>query len=165
MTSMIQHVLTIHFDEDALARAFGTSPADARAIMTDARTATPIIQRRLAADHEGWTLTQGPGGSDELRDPSGEQWRVKSITEDTNFPPSKQIGIGRRVDEDEFVANWGGLAGYLLLDIQAFPDVTVYMVPIANIQRWYEAGELGKSAKAKRSKLMRRLLPDTKFAS
>jgi hypothetical protein len=158
----VERVFTLLFDLASVAQGIGIPEADARAILADARTATPIVQRRIAAGHSGWIVAPGDGGAAQLTAPDGGRWVVKTIGASTDFRPSAQVGKGRETDPAGVVRHWRRLAGYLLADTAALPRVTVYRVPIANFTRWQEAGRLGTDYRVSRVALTRDLLPDTR---
>ena len=151
----------IEFNCQQLAAAFGVEPEDVFEFMTDGRRASFIIERRLKWSHPGWELAPSEGAGYDLKDPDGGLWEVRSITRGgVYFNPSAQVGKGRFFEEVGFRAKCAAIRGYILSDITRFPSIPVYVVPVANVLRWYEAGQLGANAKVSRSVFFSRLHKD-----
>lgn len=151
----------LHWNADELARAFKVTVEDVREYLTDGRRASFIIERRLKWENPGWSLAPSEGAGYDLRDPEGDMWEVRSITEGgVYFNPSNQVGKGRKFNEDGFQLKMSGIKGFILADIVGFPVVDVIVVPIANVLRWHGVKLLGASAKVSRKKFYESLLPD-----
>ena len=149
------------WDEEELARAFRVTPRDVREYLTDGRRVSFIIERRLMWENPGWSLAPSEGAGYDLLDPDGGMWEVRSITrQGVYFNPSNQVGSGRKFDENGFRAKLGGVKGFILSDIVDFPEVDVFVVPVENVARWHDRGELGSNAKVSRAKFLSRLAPD-----
>lgn len=154
----------ITFDCQQLAQAFGVVDADVHEFMTDGRRASFIIERRLKWAHPGWELAPSEGAGYDLRAPDGGLWEVRSITRGgVYFNPSAQVGSGRTFHEGGFLAKCEQIAGYVLSDITEFPTVPVFVVPVANVTRWYSNKKLGTTAKVSKAKFYDELLPDIRY--
>ena len=159
----MQHIFTLMFDVAAITAGLNIRAADVAGLMSDPRVATPVIQRRLVASFDGWTLRPQQGGTMELRDPKRRVWRVKSFVDQIDFPPSAQIGLGREVDIPAAVDRWQDGAGFIIADLKDFPAVRLYMVPGHNIVRWQREEKLGTNGTASRATWVNRLRPDIEF--
>ncbi len=160
----MQNRFQLEWDELALAAAFRVQPADVREYLTDGRRVSFIIERRLVWEHTGWALAPTEGAGYDLLDPEGGRWEVRSITgQGVYFNPSNQVGKGRTFDAGGFQAKLDGVKGFILSDIVGFPVVDVFVVPVVNVQRWYQAGKLGANAKLARAKFLRELAPDIQY--
>ena len=160
----MQNRFQLEWDELALAAAFRVQPADVREYLTDGRRVSFIIERRLVWEHPGWALAPTEGAGYDLLDPEGGRWEVRSITgQGVYFNPSNQVGKGRAFDAGGLQAKLNGVKGFILSDIVGFPVVDVFVVPVANVQRWYQAGKLGANAKVARAKFLRELAPDIQY--
>jgi hypothetical protein len=154
----------IIWDAQKLAEAFQVTIADVEEYFKDGRRVSFIIERRLKWDHPGWTLAPSEGAGYDLRDPHGGLWEVRSVTKGgVYFTPSNQVGAGRKFSEDGFQAKLLAIKGFILADIEMFPHVDVYMVPVENIIRWHRQGKLGKNAKISRSKFIDNFRHDILF--
>lgn len=157
----MQNIFTMSWDEEALAHAFRVTPADVREYLTDGRRVSFIIERRLKWENAGWQLAPSEGAGYDMIDPKGRMWEVRSITRGgVYFNPSAQVGSGRAFNEEGFQAKLAGIAGYILSDITTFPEVTCYVVPVANVLRWHAGGNLGANAKVSRAVFLSKLVPD-----
>lgn len=160
----MDHIFGINFDCERLADAFGVRSDDIRAFMTDGRRASFIIERRLVWSHPGWQLATSEGAGYDLSDPDGGRWEVRSITRrGVYFNPSAQVGIGRCFEEIGFFAKLSSIQGFILADITLFPTVCVYLVPVANVQRWYAERRLGTRTMVARNVFLTQLLPDIRY--
>jgi len=98
-----------------------------------------------------------------LQDPNDGLWNVRSISRrGVHFDPSEQNGSGRNFDEPRFIENLGRITGFILADIAEFPQVEVFMVPVANVRRWYDRKILGQNANISRKKFHSILVCDIK---
>jgi hypothetical protein len=151
----------LSWDEAELARAFRVTTKDVREYLTDGRRVSFIIERRLMWEHPGWKLAPSEGAGYDLLDPDGGMWEVRSITGGgVYFNPSNQVGSGRAFNEDGFQAKLAGIKGFILSDIVGFPEVDVFVVPVANVLRWHRAGALGANAKVSRKKFLSTFIKD-----
>lgn len=152
------------WNEDELAKAFKVSAEDVREYLTDGRRVSFIIERRLKWENAGWELAPSEGAGYDLLDPDGGMWEVRSITrQGVYFNPSNQVGSGRKFNEDGFQQKMSGIKGFILSDIVGFPLVDVYVLPVANVIRWHQAGALGANAKVSRDKFVNVLARDIRF--
>ena len=147
----MQNKFKLTWDEAELAQAFRIAQEDVREYLTDGRRVSFIIERRLANEHANWRLAPSEGKGYDLLDPNNDKWEVRSITNSgVYFTPSNQVGSGRSFNEPEFQEKLREIKGFILTDIAPFPDVNVYVVPVANVVRWYRLGLLGSSASISR---------------
>lgn len=161
----MKNKFSLSWDENELAAALKVSTDDIREYLTDGRRVSFIIERRLKWEHLGWNLAPSEGAGYDLLDPSGGKWEVRSITNrGIYFNPSSQVGSRRKFEEQGFLDKLSGIKGYILSDIVNFPNVDIYVVPVANVIRWHSAGNLGANAKVSRVKFLRELMPDIRYA-
>lgn len=157
----MQKTFKMIWDEEKLASAFRVEVEDVREYFTDGRRVSFIIERRLKWDHPGWQLAPSEGAGYDLKDPDGGLWEVRSVTKGgVYFNPSNQVGAGRKFNEDGFQAKLAGIKGFILADIEKFPSVDVYMVPVHNVLRWHSKGLLGANAKISRTKFLNTFVKD-----
>lgn len=148
----------------ALASALKISESDVCEYFTDGRRVSFIIERRLEHEHDGWTRAASEGASFDLLDPDGGKWEVRSITRSgVYFTPSNQVGSGRKFDETAFLQKLKTVKGYILADIETFPSIEVYVVPVANVNRWYSTRKLGTNARVTRDKFLSKLADDITY--
>ena len=157
----MQKRFKIDWDVDKLSEAFRVTKDDVREYFTDGRRVSFIIERRLKWDHPGWELASSEGAGYDLKDPKGGLWEVRSVTKSgVYFTPSNQVGSGRRFNENGFQEKLSSVMGFILTDIENFPSMDVYVVPVQNVIRWHNQGLLGANAKVSRSKFLNKLATD-----
>ena len=160
----MQNKFKLTWDEAELAQAFRISQEDVREYLTDGRRVSFIIERRLANEHANWKLAPSEGKGYDLLDPNNDKWEVRSITNSgVYFTPSNQVGSGRSFNEPKFQEKLREIKGFILTDIAPFPEVNVYVVPVANVVRWYRLGLLGSRASISRKKFLESIAPDIRF--
>ena len=160
----MQNRFKIDWDIDKLSEAFRVTENDVREYFTDGRRVSFIIERRLKWDHPGWELAPSEGAGYDLKDPDGGLWEVRSVTRGgVYFTPSNQVGSGRKFNESGFQDKLSGVKGFILTDIEKFPSMDVYVVPVANVIRWHSTNKLGANAKVSRAKFLNELAPDIIF--
>jgi hypothetical protein len=152
--------LTIQFDDQKLAEAFGVTVDDIHEYLTDGRRVSFIIERRLKWAHPGWELAPSEGAGYDLRAPDGGLWEVRSITQGgVYFNPSAQVGSGRRFEEAGFLTKLDAVAGFILSDITLFPSIKVFKISVDHVKRWCRQCELNANARVSRAVFYSRLLP------
>lgn len=145
----------IQWNEEKLADAFQVKIEDVREYFTDGRRVSFLIERRLKWDNPGWELAPSEGAGYDLIDPKGGLWEVRSVTRGgVYFTPSNQVGAGRSFNEGGFQAKLGRIKGFILTDIQMFPSMEAYVVPVKNILRWHSDGILGSNGKISRARFL-----------
>ncbi len=128
---------------------------DVREYFTDGRRVSFLLERRLAKEVLKGTLAPSEGAGFDLIDPEGRKWEVRSISRGgIYFCPSYMVGSGRSFDEPGFVAKLHEIAGYVVSDIEAFPDVPFWILPKDIVEAWWRAGQLGSTTKIARQKAL-----------
>ena len=151
----------LQWDIEKLSEAFQVTKDDVREYFTDGRRVSFIIERRLKWDHPGWQLAPSEGAGYDLKDPDGGLWEVRSVTKGgVYFTPSNQVGSGRKFNEDGFQGKLSGIKGFILTDIEKFPSMDVYVLPVTNVIRWHKQGLLGANAKISRAKFISHFVND-----
>jgi hypothetical protein len=89
------------------------------------------------------------------------KWEVRSVSRGgIYFCPSYMVGSGRSFDEPGFLNKLQEIAGYVVSDIQQFPSIPFWSVPVAMVQEWWQQGRLGPTTKISRDRaleLLRRM--------
>lgn len=143
------------WDLPALARLLKVSEEDVREYFTDGRRISFLIERRLMREVFGGKLALSEGAPFDLMDADGRKWEVRSIsTQGIYFCPSFMVGSGRRFEERGFILKLNAISGYVLSDIESFPDVPFWIVPSAVVRKWWLDGQLGINSKISRAKAL-----------
>jgi hypothetical protein len=138
-----------------LARVLRVSEADVREYFTDGRRVSFLLERRLAREVMQGTLAASEGAGFDLLDPQGRKWEVRSISGGgIYFCPSYMVGSGRRFEEAGFRTKLDEIAGYVVSDIESFPDVPFWILPKTAVETWWRAGKLGVGTKISRAKAL-----------
>ena len=136
-----------------LARALHIGEADVREYFTDGRRVSFLLERRLAHEVIKGRLAPSEGAGYDLIDPQGRKWEVRSISKGgIYFCPSCMVGSGRSFDEPGFLAKLEDIAGYIISDIESFPDVPFWILPKETVEAWWRGGQLGSATKISRNK-------------
>jgi hypothetical protein len=137
-----------------IAKALKIEEGDVEEYFTDGRRVSFLLERRIAKRLD-WVLAPSEGAGYDLVDRKGRQWEVRSITKGgVYFSPSKDVGSGRSYTEKGFMDKVGHLAGYVLCDIESFPRIPFWIIPVEQVLRWKDGGLLGTQARASRSKIL-----------
>lgn len=127
--------------------------ADVREYLTDGRRVSFLLERRIANEVIKGRLAPSEGAGFDLIDPAGHKWEVRSISKGgIYFCPSYMVGSGRMFNEPGFLAKLDEIAGYIVSDIEAFPDVPFWIIPQDVVFTWWNAKQLGSSTKISRDK-------------
>jgi hypothetical protein len=143
------------WDLPALAQLLKVTEADVREYFTDGRRISFLIERRLAREVLGGKLAASEGAAFDLQDADGRKWEVRSISAaGIYFSPSFMVGSGRSFVEAGFLAKVAAISGYIVSDIESFPDVPFWIIPSSVVEQWWRDGELGPKTKISRAKAL-----------
>jgi len=146
---MKKGVLSWNIDE--LSRAMQIAPADVKLYFRDGRKVSFILERRLACEVINGRLAPSEGAGYDLLDSDGGKWEVRSISKSgIYFCPSYMVGSGRKFDERGFIAKIDEIKGYIVSDIQSFPNIPYWTLPAEQVATWWENGLLGTTTKIPR---------------
>ena len=141
------------WDLAAIAKALKIAPQDVREYFTDGRRVSFILERRIAKEVLGGKVAASEGADHDLIDSHGHKWEVRSVTRGgVYFCPSYMVGSGRPFDEPGFLAKLKEIKGYILADVETFPDVPFYIVSTEEVRGWWAAHKLGTTTKISRAK-------------
>ena len=152
----------VSWDANALREAMRLSEAEVRAYFTDGRRISFILERRINREFVHGTLAPSEGDRFDIIDSSGDKWEVRSITPATGvyFCPSNMVGSSRHFSEPGFLRKLDETEGFLLTDIESFPNVPFWRVTSQQVRFWWGRRMLGASTRISRTtalELLRRL--------
>ncbi len=146
---------SFHWDVVAIAKALKIKKEDVLAYFKDGRRVSFILERRLTYEIFNGSLAPSEGAGFDLVDSKGNKWEVRSITKDgIYFSPSYMVGSGRSFNEAGFLKKLNEVAGYVISDIESFPDIPFWIIPSQQIREWWTAGQLGRITKISREKAL-----------
>ena len=64
------------------------------------------------------------------------------------------VGSGRKFSEEGFLEKLSNIAGYLLADIEKFPNIPYWHIPADRVRDWWTKKKLGKNSKINRLKAL-----------
>ena len=141
----------LEWDTKKIADALKIKESDVRLYFTDGRRVSFVLERRLAYEILHGKLAPSEGAGYDLLDPKGGKWEVRSITKDgIYFCPSYMVGSGRSFNEKGFLEKLDEIKGYIISDVESFPNVPFWTVSTAQVRQWWEKGILGKNSKLSR---------------
>jgi hypothetical protein len=153
MPSEPNGVLTWNLSE--IANALKINSQDVREYFTDGRRVSFILERRIANEIIHGKLARSEGAGYDLVDPQGGKWEVRSISRSgVYFCPSYMVGSGRSFEPTGFLNKLADIKGYILTDIESFPEVPFWIVPSQDVRLWWDEGKLGTSTKLSRNKAL-----------
>lgn len=101
------------------------------------------------------TIAESESTGYDVIDSKGNKWEVRSITKDgIYFCPSYMVGSGRSFEEQGFLVKLKEIKGYIVSDVESFPEVPFWVVPKEQVLGWWRAGELGTTTKISRKKAL-----------
>ena len=150
MSAKPNGLLTWNVDEISSALKIGAD--DVREYFTDGRRVSFLLERRLAYEVVKGKLAQSEGAGFDLLDSEGRKWEVRSITKGgIYFCPSYMVGSGRSFNELGFLAKLKEIEGYIISDVESFPNVPFWILPKTAVEHWYRNGKLGAGTKISRT--------------
>lgn len=140
---------------EEISSALKISVEDVREYFTDGRRVSFILERRIAKEVLHGRLAASEGAGFDLFDQQGRKWEVRSIsTGGVYFCPSFMVGSGRAFAEEGFLRKLDEIEGYILSDIEGFPEVPFWIVTTREVRAWWDAGCLGTTTKVSRKKAL-----------
>lgn len=131
------------------------APEDVREYFTDGRRVSLLIERRVMREVLNGKLAPHEGTPYDVVDAQGGNWDIRSISDHgVYFSPSHMVGSGRRFEEAGFFAKLDVLSGYVLADIERFPDIPYWKIPTGQVRSWWQAGALGADTKISRKRAL-----------
>ena len=138
-----------------IAKALKIKPEDVREYFTDGRRVSFIVERRLAHEVLKGKLAPTEGAGYDIIDSYGNKWEVRSITRSgIYFCPSYMVGSGRHFEEEGFLRKLNEIKGYIIADVESFPDIPFWIIPVEQVKEWWNSGKLGKTTKISRKKAL-----------
>jgi hypothetical protein len=141
----------LDWDIIELARVLKIGVNDVRQYFTDGRRVSFLLERRLAYEVLNGTLAPSEGAGYDLLDSQGRKWEVRSLTRGgIYFCPSYMVGSGRSFNEPGFLAKLNEIEGYIVSDVESFPNVPFWLLSRTSVEDWWRKGKLGKTTKISR---------------
>ena len=146
----------LSWNSEEVAKALKISVQDVREYFTDGRRVSFIIERRVSKEIMQGQLAPSEGAGFDLLDKEGGKWEVRSISRGgIYFCPSYMVGSGRKFDTEGFLKKITEIKGYIISDIESFPDVPIWIVPKEDVLTWWKNGDLGKNTKISKEKILK----------
>lgn len=140
------------WDINEISSALKIGIADVREYFTDGRRVSFLIEHRLAHEVVKGELAHSEGAGFDLLDSQGHKWEVRSITKGgIYFCPSYMVGSGRAFNESGFLAKLKEIEGYIVSDVESFPNVPFWILPKTTVENWYRNRNLGAGTKISRA--------------
>ena len=144
----------LNWNIEEVASALKVDVQSVREYFTDGRRVAFLIERRIAKE-EGFSLATSEGASFDLIDKSGGKWEVRNITRGgIYFCPSYMVGSGRTFDKPGFLRKLAGVDGYIVTDIELFPEVPYWILPRKIVEDWWGLNRLGTCTKISRERML-----------
>ena len=138
-----------------ISAALSITEDDARLYFTDGRRVSFLLERRIAYEVLNGTLAPSEGAGYDVIDSEGFKWEVRSITKGgIYFCPSYMVGSGRTFNEPGFLEKLKEIKGYIVSDVESFPTIPYWVIPVEEVLRWWQNGTLGNSTKISRKKAL-----------
>jgi len=138
-----------------IAKVLKIRPEDVREYFTDGRRVSFIVERRLAREVLRGQLAPTEGAGYDIIDSQGGKWEVRSITRSgIYFCPSYMVGSGRHFEEEGFLTKLEEIKGFIIADVESFPEIPFWIIPVEQVIRWWNKGRLGTTTKISRSRAL-----------
>lgn len=134
----------LKFDPEFIGEGLGLTSEQVKDWFHDGRNVSKVMEMNLA-NKLGFKLAATDDDHD-LVDPDGKYWEVRCLTErGANFAPSNMTGAGRKFNMEGLIAKLQLVKGYVVADIQLFPDVPYWVLPVHVVEGWCYGGLLKRA--------------------
>jgi hypothetical protein len=145
----------LSWDLESIAKSLKLSPGDTKSYFTDGRRVSFILERRLAFEVLNGKLAPSEGAGFDLLDQEGKKWEVRSITRGgIYFCPSYMVGSGRSFEAQGFLSKLSEIEGYIVSDIELFPNIPYWKINKTTVRNWYDNSQLGSGTKISRDRML-----------
>jgi hypothetical protein len=145
----------LRWDLTELSRAMRLPDAAVREYFTDGRRVSFLLERRVATEVLHGRTAPSEGAPFDAIDASGGRWEVRSLSRHgVYFCPSNMVGSSRHFEEAGFLQKLAGIRGYVVADIERFPEVPYWRVDSEQVRAWWRDGSLGSDSKVSRDKAL-----------
>ncbi|OLS12164.1 MAG: R.RsaI endonuclease [Promethearchaeota archaeon CR_4] len=145
----------LHWDIHQLVRALNITEKETDLYFKDGRRISFLVERRIAHEVLHGSVATSEGASYDVLDKDGGKWEIRSISKGgIYFYPSYMVGSGRHFEETGFQKKLDQIKGYIVVDIEDFPDVHYWIIPTQQVREWWISGELGVSTRISHQKAM-----------
>lgn len=145
----------LSWDVHEIAKVLKIRPEDVREYFTDGRRVSFIVERRLAREVLKGKLAPTEGAGYDIIDSHGNKWEVRSITRSgIYFCPSYMVGSGRHFEEEGFLRKLNEIKGFIIADVESFPNIPFWIIPVEQVKKWWDSGKLGSTTKISRKKAL-----------
>jgi hypothetical protein len=126
-----------------------------REYFTDGRRVSFLLERRIASEVLHGKTAPSEGAPFDAIDDTGGRWEVRSLSRHgVYFCPSNMVGSSRHFETAGFLKKLEGIRGYVVADIESFPDVPYWRVRSEQVLAWWRSGALGSDSKISREKAL-----------
>jgi len=145
----------LSWDLSEVATALKLSPEEVREYFTDGRRVSFLLERRIAKEVIKGRLAPSEGSGYDLIAPDGGKWEVRSISKGgIYFCPSYMVGSGRAFNAKGFTSKLKEIQGYIVSDIEKFPQIPYWVVNKMVVIEWYRKNLLGSGTKTSRIRIL-----------
>ncbi len=145
----------LEWNIEEIAKALRIQPEDVREYFTDGRRVSFIVERRIAREIIKGDMAPTEGAGYDIVDSQGGKWEVRSITRGgIYFCPSYMVGSGRHFEEEGFLKKLEEVKGFIIADVESFPEIPFWIIPVEQVIRWWDEGKLGTTTKISRKKAL-----------
>lgn len=143
----------LSWDIDSLTAAMKLDASEVRQYFTDGRRASFLLERRISREIVQGTIAKSEGAGYDVIDPAGGKWEVRSLTRrGTYFCPSYMVGKNRKFELQGFLDKLDEVEGYIISDIELFPNIPVWVVSADEVLTWWNENKLQADSKITRAK-------------
>jgi len=143
------------WDVQDVAKALKISVDEVREYFTDGRRVSFLIERRIAHEILKGTVSKSEGAGFDVIAPDGGKWEVRSISKGgIYFCPSYMVGSGRSFDEAGFQSKISEIRGYIVADIESFPNIPFWIISSDQVLKWWDERRLGTTTSISRKKAL-----------
>lgn len=145
----------LSWDINNIAKALKINETEVKEYFKDGRRISFLLERRVAHEVLHGKLAQSEGEDFDVLDSNNKKWEVRSISKSgVYFCPSYMVGSGRNFEEGGFFKKLDNIEGYILFDIESFPNVPFWMVTSNEVKAWWDNKKLGTTTKISRKKAL-----------
>jgi len=137
----MRHIASIKWDLLDISNSLKITTGNTLRFLRDGRNSSFLLKFYLS-NMLNLELVEGHNAPTQLISSSGNIWIIKTCTKisGVSFCQNSMIGKGRKFNAVDFLKHLEENKGFLVCDIESFPEVNVYKISSKKVKEYFDHG-------------------------